>query len=136
MADTIREVPYYYITSADKPGQGAALLETFREAGVKFLAVHAFPERRRAQVDLVPEDAQAFTNAARRAKIKLSPRKRAFLIEGRDRTGALVPALEALAEAGVNVTAITALTAGRSRFGAILWVKPKDQRKAAKALGV
>lgn len=135
MADTVREVNYYYVTTSDKPGQGAAVLSVFRDAGVNLLAAHAFPSGRRAQIDLVPENARAFTAAARKAKLKLSPRKRAFLIEGADRVGAIAEILEKTAAAGVNVTAITAIAAGKGRFGAILWVKPKDQRKAAKALG-
>ena len=135
MADTVREVNYYYVTTSDRPGQGAAVLSVFRDAGVNLLAAHAFPSGRRAQIDLVPENARAFTAAARKAKLKLSPRKRAFLIEGADRVGAIAGILEKTAAAGVNVTAITAIAAGRKRFGAILWVKPKDQRKAAKALG-
>lgn len=135
MADTVREVNYYYITTSDRPGQGAAVLSVFRDAGVNLLAAHAFPSGRRAQIDLVPENARAFTAAARKAKLKLSPRKRAFLIEGADRVGAIAEILEKTAAAGVNVTAITAIAAGKGRFGAILWVKPKDQRKAAKALG-
>lgn len=135
MADTVREVNYYYVTTSDRPGQGAAVLSIFRDAGVNLLAAHAFPSGRRAQIDLVPENARAFTAAARKAKLKLSPRKRAFLIEGADRVGAIAEILEKTAAAGVNVTAITAIVAGKNRFGAILWVKPKDQRKAAKALG-
>jgi hypothetical protein len=43
--------------------------------------------------------------------------------------------LRKLARAGVNVTAVDAVTAGRGRFGMILWVKPRDQVKAARALG-
>ena len=135
MADTVREVNYYYVTTSDRPGQGAAVLSVFRDAGVNLLAAHAFPSGRRAQIDLVPENARAFTAAARKAKLKLSPRKRAFFIEGADRVGAIAEILEKTAAAGVNVTAITAIAAGKGRFGAILWVKPKDQRKAAKALG-
>jgi hypothetical protein len=42
--------------------------------------------------------------------------------------------LNKLARAGVNVTAVDAAAAGRGRFGMILWVKPKDYAKAAKAL--
>ena len=65
MADTVRAVDYYYVTTSDRPGQGADLLSVFRDAGVNLLAVHAFPERRRVQVDLVPENARAFTAAIR-----------------------------------------------------------------------
>ena len=135
MAETVREVPYYYMTALNKPGEGAALAAMLKDASVSLLAVHAFPERRRVQVDIVPEDARAFTSFARKAKIKLSPRKKAFLVEGTDRTGALLPVFTKLAEAGINITAITAIAAGRNRYGAIFWVNPKDQSRAKRALG-
>ncbi len=135
MAETVREVPYYYITAPNKPGEGAKLATMFKEAGVSLLAIHAFPERRRLQVDIVPEDAKAFTSFARKAKIKLSARKKAFLVDGTDRTGALLPILTKLEEANINITAITAIAAGKQRYGAIFWVNPKDHRKAKRALG-
>ncbi|MEE9275599.1 MAG: ACT domain-containing protein [bacterium] len=136
MAESIRAVDYYYVSSPDKPGAGAGVLGALRDAGVNLLAVHAFPSGRRVQVDIVPEDAKAFLKVARREKFKLSRKKKAFLVEGGDRIGVLAEILEKVAAAGINVTAATALTAGRSRYGAIFWVKPKDQRRAAKVLGV
>ena len=82
MAETVREVNYYYITASNKPGEGAALASLFKDAGVGLLAMHAFPVRRRVQVDFVPEDARAFTAFARKAKLKLSPRKKALSRRG------------------------------------------------------
>jgi hypothetical protein len=41
-----------------------------------------------------------------------------------------------LASARINMTAVTGLSAGQGRFGAILWVKPGDVKKAAKVLGI
>jgi prephenate dehydratase len=135
MADTIRKVSYYYTTIPDKPGEGARLLEALRDAGVNLLAFHAFPSARKAQVDFVPADAAAFSAAAKHAKIRLSRPKTAFLVEGDDRVGALAEVLGKLAVAKINVTAVTALCAGMGRYGAILWVKPRDAAKAAAALG-
>ena len=43
--------------------------------------------------------------------------------------------MTALADVGINVTAIDAVGAGAGRYGAILWVKPRDVNKAAKTLG-
>ena len=40
-----------------------------------------------------------------------------------------------LAEAKINVTAIDTVCAGAGRYGAILWVAPRDVSKAAKLLG-
>jgi hypothetical protein len=39
-----------------------------------------------------------------------------------------------LAGAKINVVSVQAVTAGRRRFGAILWVKPKDVAKASRVL--
>lgn len=135
MADTIRLVDYFYIVQGDRPGEGARALATLKEAGVNLIAVHAFPAGRRAQVDFVPSDPGAFRAAARMAKWKVTGPKKAFVIEGEDRTGALVDALAKLAGAKINVTAASAVVAGAGRFGAILWVKPRDVKGAAKVLG-
>ncbi len=135
MADTIRKVSYYYTTAPDKAGEGARLLQVLRNAGVNLLAFHAFPSARKSQLDFVPSDASALAAAAKGAKIKLSKPKTAFLIDGDDRVGALASTMAKLGGAKINVTAVTAVCAGMGRYGAILWVKPRDVNKAAAALG-
>mgnify|MGYP001612554740 FL=1 len=135
MADTVKMVDYYYVKSPDRPGAGAKMLAPFRKAGVSFLAVHAFPEGKGVQVDLVPANRAAFLRAARRARLRVSAKKKAFLVQGNDRAGALAGVLAKLAGAEINVTAVTGLCAGKRRFALIFWVKPKDQRRAARALG-
>lgn len=135
MTDMIRRVEYYYTTAPDKPGEGARLLGILRSAGVNLLAFTSFPSARKAQVDFVPADPAAFVAAAKNAKIKLSRPKTAFLIEGDDRVGALADTMRKLGAAKINVTAVDAVTAGMGRYGAILWVKPRDVKKAAEVLG-
>ncbi len=87
MADTIRVVDYFYIELSDRPGEGARALGVLREAGVHLNAFHGFPAGRRAQLDFVPSDPGAFKAAARMAKWKVTGPKKAFVIEGEDRTG-------------------------------------------------
>ena len=117
MADTIRRVSYYYTTIPDKPGEGTRLLDVLRRAGVNLLALHAFPSARKAQVDFVPSDAVMIAGATSGCSANLAG------VLGR------------LASAKINVTALTGVCAGMGRYGAILWVKPKDVTKAAAALG-
>jgi len=136
MAETIRQVDYYYTETPDKPGEGCRILDGLKEAGVNLLAFSGFPKGRRAQLDFIPENPAAFLQAARKAKLKLSPRKSGFLIQGEDRVGVLCELLAKLAASKINVTAVDAVCAGEGRFGAILWVKPADRKRAAKALGV
>ena len=134
MAETIRRVQYFYTMAPDKPGEGARALQTLRDAGVNLLAFSGFPVGKRAQLDFIPENPVAFRAAAKRAKWKVVGPKTAFLIEGDDRTGVCAEILGKLAEAKINVTASDAVVAGAGRFGAILWVKPRDVSKAAKVL--
>ncbi|MBI2561772.1 MAG: hypothetical protein HYW08_05100 [candidate division NC10 bacterium] len=41
-----------------------------------------------------------------------------------------------LGAAKINVTAVDAVCAGADRYGVILWVKPRDVKRAAKAIGI
>ncbi len=135
MADTIQRVDYFYTMVPDKPGEAARMLAVLRDAGVNLLAFSGFPEGRRGQLDFVPADAGAFRQAAKKAGWKLTGPKRAFLLGGEDRVGAVAETLGKLAEAKINVTAIDALCAGAGRYGAILWVPQRDFARAAKTLG-
>ncbi|HEY6103873.1 MAG TPA: hypothetical protein VI007_11690 [bacterium] len=134
MADRVRLVEYYYIQVPDKAGEGIKALRHLQQAGVNLLAFHAFPAGRRAQLDLVPSAPSSLKSAARAAKWKLVGPKKAFLITGDDRTGALVDPYQRLADAKVNVTAASAVSAG-TNYAAVLWVGGRDVKKAAKVLG-
>jgi hypothetical protein len=135
MAQRVRVVEYFYTVVSNKPGEGARALGALAEAGVNLLAFSGFPAGRQAQLDFIPEDARAFREVARRARWKVTGPKRVFLIEGDDRVGAGAELLGALASAKINVTAIDAVCAGEGRYGVLLWVAPRDVRRAAKLLG-
>ncbi len=136
MADATRLVDYFYTMIPDKPGEGARILRVLRDARVNLVAFSAFPNQRKSQVDFIPGDAAALVAAAKAAKIKLKGPKKVFLIDGDDRVGALSEVLAKLGAAKVNVTAVDAVCSGMGRYGAILWVKAKDMKKASAALGV
>jgi prephenate dehydratase len=136
MPDTIQVVDYFYTQAPDKPGEACRVLDALKAAGINLLAFSGFPSRRKSQLDFVPVDSPAFVAAAKKAKIKLSRKKTGFLLQGDDRVGAVCDNLGKLAAAKINVTAIDAVSAGMGRYGAILWVKAKDQKRAAKALGL
>jgi hypothetical protein len=119
----------------NRPGEGARLLKVLADAGVNLLAFSGFPSGKKAQLDFIPEDVAVFKKAVKVAKIKTRPQKFGFLIQGNDRKGAVAQLLKTLADKKINVTAIDAVSAGVGRYAAILWVKPKDVNKAAKALG-
>jgi len=135
MSETITMAQYFYLEAPDRPGEAARLLGALREAGVNLLALSGFPQGRRAQVDLVPEDPARLRAVARRHGWKLTGPKRVFRITGEDRVGAMAEVAEKLAAAKINIVATQAVATGPGVFGALLWVPPADVRRAAKALG-
>ena len=136
MADSVRRIDYYYVTVPDTPGEGQRVLSTLKESGVNLVAFLGFPVGGgQTQIDLVPEDPQSLREAAEGAGITLSEAKRAFLVQGGDRVGAVADTTAKLAEANINVTAVAATGAGSGRFGMILWVAAADYERAAEALG-
>ena len=135
MADRVRKVNYCYAKVSARAGQGAAVLDEIQKAGVSLLAFSGFPiGGGKAQLDLVTQDIAAVRRLARKNGWRLSKTKKAFLIQGDDRAGACHRQLEKLADQRINVTAVDAVTAGKGRWAAILWVKPQVYARAASVL--
>jgi hypothetical protein len=136
VADTVRSVEYQYVIVPDEPGEVQRILSALESSGVNLVAFLGFPlGGGQSQIDLVPEDPASLREAAERAGVALSEVKRAFLIQGEDRVGAVADATAKLAEANVNITATAAVAAGSGSYGMILWVAPADYERAAGALG-
>jgi hypothetical protein len=135
MADIARKVAYFALDVPNKSGEGARILGALAEAGVNLLAFSGFPNGRKSQLDIIPEDVNVLKKAVRTTKIKTRAQKFGFLIQGNDRKGAVANILQKLADKEINVTAIDAVSAGAGRYAAILWVNPKDVNKTAKTLG-
>ena len=134
MATVVKKVAYLAVDVPNKAGEGACLLGILAEAGVNLLAFTGFPSGRKAQLDIVPENVAACKKVLRTAKIKTRPQKFGFLVQGDDKRGAVAALLGKLGKEKINVTAIDAVSAGKGRYGAILWVNSGDLNKAAKVL--
>ena len=132
MARTVYKVGYFSVATPHTAGQGLRILAALRDAGVGLLAYSGFPNGRKAQLNFVPLNPARFRAVMRKLKVRISVRKIAFLVQGDDKIGALTDILAKLAKARINLTALTATVAGKKRFGAIFWVKPKNVAKAAK----
>ena len=135
MADRVRKVNYCHLTVSSRAGQGAKVLAELEDARVNLLAFSGFPTKDgKSQLDLVANDLGPIRQVAKKNKWRVSRPKKGFLIQGRNKVGAVNQHLEKLAAAKVSVTAVDAVTAGVGRYGMILWVKPKDYAKAGRVL--
>lgn len=135
MADRVRKVNYCYVTVSNRAGQGAKLLGQLEEAGVNLLAYSGFPVKGgKAQLDFAAENLAPLRRVARKQGWKLSKTKKGFFVSGEDKVGAVHRYVRRLADERINVVAADAICAGKGRYGMILWVKPKDYSRAAKAL--
>jgi hypothetical protein len=134
MAETARQIDYFYIEVPNRVGEGAKAIRALKDAGVNLLAFSGFPSGRRAQLDLFPADPAALKKVARANHWKLVGPKRGFLVQGDDRIGAVADLIGKLADAKINVIAIDAVSVDE-RYGALCWVAPRDVKKAAALLG-
>jgi len=136
MADRVRKVSYCYLTVPNRAGQGAKVLRAVKGAGVNLLAYSGFPVKGgKAQLDFVVNSAARLGRLAKKSGWRLSKPKRAFLIQGEDKVGAVYRQVQKLADKKISVTAAQGVSAGKGSYGMILWVKAKDYSRAARALG-
>jgi len=135
MAYQTRKVKYCHVTVPSRPGTGTRILDEIRDAGVNLLAFTGFPVGgRKAQVDLVTDDIRGIQKVARENDWRLSKIKKGFLVTGADEIGVVDKVLTRLSDVDINVTAVDAVSAGKGRFGMILWVNPARYNRAARAL--
>lgn len=132
----VRKVNYVDVKVPNRAGTATDILAALRDGKVNLQAFTGFPDKGgKSQVDLITSDMAGVRRVAKKKGWRLGKTKRAFLITGKDRVGAGHQHTKKLAAARINMTAIDAVCAGKGRFGAILWVKPKDYARAARALG-
>ena len=135
MADRVRKVNYCYITVPSRAGRGANILGELKDAGVDLIAFSGFPAKKgKAQLDLVADSITPVKRVAKMNGWHVSKGKKGFHIQGKDVVGAVNRHVEKLAAMKINVTAADAVAAGKGRYGMILWVRPKDYARAARAL--
>lgn len=136
MAHRVRKVNYCYITVPSRTGQGAKALAELKKAGVNLLAFSGFPGKKgMAQLDFVTDNMAGLKRVASKNGWRLSKTKKGFLAQGDDAVGTAHLHIQKLADRKINIVAADAVAAGKKQYGMILWVKPKDYARAAKALG-
>ena len=130
---TAKRVTYFKTKVEDKPGALLALAKDLKAKNLGLLSLKGVGKGEEGEILVVAKNPDKLRDVWK-ASGALVEEGTAFYISGEDKTGALLPILDALAEAGVNVVATEAVAAGKS-YGAILWVDPADIDKTEKALG-
>jgi hypothetical protein len=137
MGVDVRKVEYFHCTVLDRPGQAAELLGILAEAGVDLLAFSIVPVgEAHTQLMLFPAVPNQLTTLARRSGIELSGPQYALLVRGDNELGGLAVLHADLAQAGVNVYASSGVTDATGGFGYVLYVRPDDFARAARAAGI
>jgi hypothetical protein len=135
MGYRVRKVNYCYLMAPSRAGQAAKILAALKDGGVDLLAFSGFPGRGgKAQVDLVTDDMGRVRRIGARQGWRLSRTKQGFLVQGDDEPGAVLKVVQRLADAKINMVAADGVSAGKGRYGMILWVRPRDVGRAARAL--
>jgi hypothetical protein len=137
MAHSIRRVDYFYTTIQDRPGEAYKLLAQMAEMGLNMVAFTAVPVGpTHTQLTIFPEDSGRTVSAAQRAGMRMDGPHPAFLVQGDDELGALAEIHQELYQANVNVYASTGVTDGRGTYGYLIYVRPEEYERAAKALSI
>ena len=137
MAYRIRRVEYFHATVVDQPGEAYKVLHALAGLGVDLLAFTAVPVGPDStQLTLFPEDPGKMKSEARKAGMALDGPHRALLVQGDDELGALAGVHEKIYRANVNVYASSAIADGFGKYGHIIYVRPEDYERAAKALAI
>ena len=135
MAETVKIVEYYYATVSDKTGEASRLLQHLSEKGVNLIAFNAFPIGIEiSQLNFFAANSESLKSAATDANIELTGPKQALLIQGEDHVGALHHHHLKLANANINVHAVSGVVIDPGKYGYLLWVDPKDIRKAEEVI--
>jgi prephenate dehydratase len=127
-------VTFFKASLTDQPGALLAVAQELKSKNLSLSGLWGYSVRDgRADLFVVPKNPEKL-RAAWNATGRSFEEGTGFFLKGADRPGALVKALDALAEAGINITALHAIAVG-GNFGSFLWVSPADVDRTVKALG-
>jgi len=137
MAYGIRRVEYFHATVVDQPGEAYKVLSALAGLGVNLLAFTAVPVGPDStRLTLFPEDPGKMKSEAQKAGMALDGPHHALLVQGDDELGALAAIHERIYRANVNVYASSAIADGSGKYGYLIYVRPEDRERAAKALEI
>ena len=135
MASRVQKVNYCYTRVAARAGQASKILNALKDEGINLSAFIGFPVGKgKAQIDLISNNLKDIRRVAKKNGWRLSKTKKGFLVQGDDAPGAACKVLDKLSKEKINITAASAATAGKKRYGMMIWVKAKDYARSARLL--
>jgi len=137
MATKVQRVDYFYVTVEGEPSDAYDLLTQLAKLGINLLALTVIPSGPDAtQLTLFPEDRHKLADAAQKARFVLNGPHPALLVQGDDVVGALASIHSKLHDADVSVFASSGVTDGRGGYGYVIYLRPENADRAAKALKI
>ena len=133
MEYTIRQVTAMIMQVEDKVGVLARVLEVLRQGGVDMVAF-ASQRRRGTALMAIPNDLNALRELASDHGMSLSERQ-VFVVQGEDGVAALSEIAQRVAEAGINIEDVAAMSMG-GRYAAVFTFSAAGLMAAAAALGL
>ena len=131
----VKRVTYFMANLEDKPGELLKVMQNLKDKKIGLKALWGFGTHSgKAQLFVVAKKVEKLRDLWKSSGL-LTEEGTGFLIQGSDRTGAMIESLQTLAGGGVNIHAVDAIAA-KGRFASFVWVQREDVEKAAEALGV
>jgi hypothetical protein len=129
----VKRVDCFFLEVEDKPGVLAQFARRLEDAKINLQGLWGYTNSAgKGKIACVPRDTKKFIQKTKNLGLATS-RGVAFHVSGPDRVGALCHALDLLDKAKININVLDAMGFS-GRFGAYIWVDPKDVKTAAKAL--
>jgi hypothetical protein len=129
----IKRVDCFFLEVEDKPGVLAQFARKLRDAKINLKGLWGYTNAQgKGRIACVPQNGKKFLDTA--TKIGMATTQgTAFYNSGPDKVGALCKVLDILESTRINIKVLDAMGFS-GRFGAYIWVDPKDIEAAGKAL--
>jgi len=111
---------FFALTLPNRPGELAHFAAQLRDAGINLIGLWCDePGVDETRISCVPESPELFRQFFAGVKMPIEEGT-TFYMTGPDEQGALVPTLQRIAAAGINIESIETIAAG-NRYGCFIW---------------
>lgn len=129
----VKRVDCFFLDVEDKPGVLAQFARQIRDEKINLRGLWGYTNSQgKGRIGCVPQNSKKFVDSARKHNLTTT-QGTTFHISGPDKVGALCKVLDILDEAKINIQVMDAMGFS-GRFGAYIWIDPKDIEAAARAL--